>query len=286
MRGKGQIKITIVTAYNATPGTGDNTYHQQQDRGISRMQRQQIIHGPPQPRQQFILDLQSWLQHLQREGHQIILAMDTNATYDTDNLGTAHDLTYTPGNLTQDKRHNGKLSTLLASCSLLQPLAIQHTTRPFLASHIHGRNQIDCIFVSESMLPAVRSSGVLSHHSLLHGDHRPYYIDLDTAGLFSEPAYDIAQASSRTLRLHDPWLVSKYIEVMHEKLQEHTVPQRLASLLDTVKKGQWTDHHTEVYNSLDATITEAMLFAENSTSRRITTTYQWSPQLKQAVHCL
>jgi len=165
-------------------------------------------------------------------------------------------------------------------------LAIQHTTRPFPASHIHGRNQIDYIFVSEMMLPAVRSSGVLSHHSLLYGDHRPYYIDLDTAGLFSEPAYDIAQASSRTLRLHDPWLVSKYIEVMHEKLQEHAVPQRLASLLDTVKNGQWTDHHTEVYNSLDTTITEAMLFAENSTSRRITTTYQWSPQLKQAVHCL
>jgi len=37
-KGKGQIKITIVTAYNATPGTGDNTYHQQQNRVISRMQ--------------------------------------------------------------------------------------------------------------------------------------------------------------------------------------------------------------------------------------------------------
>jgi hypothetical protein len=76
LRGKG------VTAYLATPGTWDNTYHQQQDQVISRMQRQQNIQGPPQPRRQFIFDLQSWLQDIEKEGHQIILAMDANVQAD------------------------------------------------------------------------------------------------------------------------------------------------------------------------------------------------------------
>jgi hypothetical protein len=73
LRGKGSIKITVITAYNATPSPGDSTYHHQQLRVLSRFYREQNIPTPPNPRRQFMLDLQAWIESLQSEQHQIIL---------------------------------------------------------------------------------------------------------------------------------------------------------------------------------------------------------------------
>ena len=59
LRGKNSVKITIITAYNATPSSGDSTYYHQQLRVLSRLHREQHIASNPDPRRQFVLDLQS-----------------------------------------------------------------------------------------------------------------------------------------------------------------------------------------------------------------------------------
>jgi len=64
LRGKADTKVTVVTAYNATPSLGESTYYHQQLRVLSRLHREQNILVPPEPRRQFILDLQSWLETL------------------------------------------------------------------------------------------------------------------------------------------------------------------------------------------------------------------------------
>lgn len=199
LRGVGSTKITVVTAYNACQSAGDTTYYHQQLRVLSSLHRDQHINAPPDPRCQFILDLQSWSEHLHSEGHQFILAMDANETYNPDVVAPKHPLLYNASSLTVNGQHNGKLSTLVSSCDLCLPLAHHHETRPFPASHIRGRNQIDYIFVSKPLLPAVQHSGVLAHHSLTRGDHRPYYLDFEPAMLFSDPAYNIEPASIRKL---------------------------------------------------------------------------------------
>jgi hypothetical protein len=61
LRGKGSKKLTVVTAYNSTLSTGDNTYFQQQNRVLSQIIRNQAHHILSQPRRQLILDLQGWL---------------------------------------------------------------------------------------------------------------------------------------------------------------------------------------------------------------------------------
>jgi len=156
LRGKGSIKITVITAYNATPSPGDSTYHHQQLRVLSRFYREQNIPTPPNPRRQFMLDLQAWIESLQSEQHQIILCLDANETYDPDQEYLSHPLPFNPERLTVATAYNGKLSTLVTSCGLCLPLAQQHSTRPFPASHISGRNQIDFIFVSRSIQNAVQ----------------------------------------------------------------------------------------------------------------------------------
>ena len=155
---------------------------------------------------------------MQGDQHQIILCMDADETYDPDQEYISHPLPFDQATHTVDPTHNGKLSTLVSSCGLCLPLALQHTTRPFPASHITGRNQIDYMFVSKSIFSAVQQSGVLSHHSLVHADHRPYYLDFDSSILFDDPAYIIEPAALRKLWLQDPRVVNQYKISLHKLL--------------------------------------------------------------------
>lgn len=236
LRGKGETKITVVTAYNACQSSGDTKYYQQQLRILSRLHREQNILASPNPRRQFILDLQSWMEYLRSEGHHFILAMDANKVYDPDMDVPKHPLIYNPDSLTMNAKHPDKLSTLISSCDLCLPLAHYHETRPFPASHIRGRNQIDYIFISRPLLPAVQQSGVLAHHSLTRGDHKPYYIDIDPLVLFTDPAYHIEPVAIRKLRLQDPRVVQQYISNLHNHLAHHNVISRIEVLQEVIQK--------------------------------------------------
>jgi hypothetical protein len=94
---------------------------------LSRHFHEQNLPGAPDPRKQFFLDLQIWLEFLQQDGHDIILSLDANEVYNPDAQAKAHSLSYTPGKLTISNKHDGKLATLVFTCQLVLPLAIQHT---------------------------------------------------------------------------------------------------------------------------------------------------------------
>jgi len=223
-RGRGDKKVTIITAYNASITSGDGPFFQQQMRLLSRLHRQQQNFSLPAPRRQLVLDSQAWIEHLQREGHSIILALEAKETYDLDkDLPSPHPLVFQSGKFTIDAKHDGQFSRLISTCKLSPPLAIQHTTRPFPASHVRGTKQIDYMLLSKDILPAVINSGSLPHHSILHGDHHPYFLDFDSTLLFSDPTYEIATPPTRQLRLQDPRVIQRYREVLHDQFKIHEV---------------------------------------------------------------
>jgi hypothetical protein len=160
---------------------------------------------------------------------------------------------------------------------------MQHSSRPFPASHIRGSKRIDYILVTPSLVPAVTNSGSLAFHSLFHSDHRAYYLDFNSVLLFSAPAYDIAPPSYRQLQLSDPRLKNQYRDILHKQLEYHKIYDKVESLQVASATGTWSDAHTQDYQSVDKTITEAMLHAESNTGRKFSTRYEWSPELKWAV---
>jgi exonuclease III len=182
------------------------------------------------PRHQFIFDLQSWIKCKIESGHDIILALDANATYNPDTPGSPHPLQYKEGIPTYDKKHDAKLSTLISTCNLVDPLAKQHSSRPFPASHIRGSERIDFILVSQTIDMAVKASGCLSFSSLFNSDHKNYCVDFDAKLLFSDPAYEIAPRSYRKVRLHDPKLIDKYRELLYHLLDVHKILEKLTDL--------------------------------------------------------
>jgi hypothetical protein len=207
------------------------------------------------------------LEFLTTEGHHFIVSMVANSVYDPDAAAPSHPLAYSPGRLTLSPSHDGKLATLVATCNLCLPLATQHVTRPFPTSHIMGKNQIDYILVSKSILPAVERSGVLSHHSLIRGDHRPYYVDFNATILFSYPAYQIEPATVRKLRLIDPRVVQSYRTALHDLLAKHNVFHRLNTLQESLDNDQWSLDSQVEYESFYDIITESMLTAEKSINK-------------------
>jgi len=60
------------------------------------------------------------VEHLIDSRHDIILSMGAIASYDPDSSATAHPLVFHPGIPILDKQHDGKLSTLIASCRLVE----------------------------------------------------------------------------------------------------------------------------------------------------------------------
>jgi hypothetical protein len=192
---------------------------QQQTRLLFKLFREHHIPGIPNPHRQFILDIQSWITHLTNLGHEIILALDANETYNPDIPGSLSPLQYTPGVPTYSKTHDGKLSTLVASCNLQDPLAYQHSDCPFPPSHIRGANRIDYIFVTPGLRSAVLSSGSLPFYSIFQGDHRPYYIDISSIQMVSDHTHEIHKPAGRSLRLMDPRAITKYCEFLHKELQ-------------------------------------------------------------------
>jgi hypothetical protein len=137
--------------------------------------------------------------------------------------------------------------------------------------------------VSASLLPAVQRSGILPYHSLFQGDHRPFYIDLDVDLAFDGKVPSICPPCQRTLQLKDPRIVQNYITALTRQFNLHNVLPKLQEL-NSIQPNEWSFQHLTMYERLDRTISESMLYAKNRAAKRYTNTFDWSPTLVQSVY--
>lgn len=103
---------------------GVKTAYMQQVRALKSKNTTQNY--PSEPNEQFILDLQAWLQHLQTEGHKIMLCLDNNKDFYSSE-GSLYPLRYQLYSHIRDNSHNGSLCTLAITCGLVDILGIQHS---------------------------------------------------------------------------------------------------------------------------------------------------------------
>ncbi len=179
------MKVTAYRVCKAPASSlGEKTANMQQFRTIlakfSEEQRDEI----PNPHRQFILDLQSWLEDIKRDGTSIILCLDNNEDL-LAHQGSFHQLEYKDDTFIKDSQHDGTLATLARTCNLIDDLGAQHPGN-LPATYSRGNTRLDSIMISEDLFPAVERSGILPYYSLCLGDHRPCYIDLDAAMAFRD----------------------------------------------------------------------------------------------------
>ncbi len=284
LRGKKDINLCIVTAYRVCKDkyTGPKTAYQQQRRQLSAMFRSQNNVVDPDPNRQFILDLQSWVTHIQQNGMQVILSLDNNEELHP-LIGQVVQLNYDANVPTLNHHHNGTLDTLIRSTGLVDILSHHHPSTNYPATYNRGKKRIDIILVSASLLPAVKRSGILPYNSLFHGDHRPCYVDIDTSVAFDGKTPSISPPCQRTLQLKDPRIVNRYVEALSKQLDNHKVSQKVEALAK-IEPGKWNAYDQLQYERLDKVITDSMLHAESCAAKKYTKKYEWSPTLLQSVH--
>jgi hypothetical protein len=287
LRGKNENRITIVMAYRiceqSMASCGKTTSTAQQYRLLSKKMRTNQVHlDNPTPRRQMILDLQAWLSVKISEGHKIILAIDANEDI-TGKLGKPCTLNYTLDTPITDKDHDSSLATLMATCGLCNPLTAQHkdTTPPH--TYVRGSSRKDYVLVSQSILPAVVRTGILPFDRIFISNHRACFADLDARILFHEDTFTIQQVKNRSLRLHDPQIVDKYLEALLKQIKYHKLNDKIATLYRVAEAGEWADQHVQLYEHIDSLMTESMIFAESHSSKSYSKKYSWSPVLKAAV---
>jgi hypothetical protein len=87
----------------------------------------------------------------------------------------------------------------------------------------------------------------------------------------------------RSLQLSVPRRVSKYRELLHDQLKYHKVLDKCSALLQAAQENKWPPELTISYARLDTLITESMLYAERSCSKKYSKRFKWSPTQIQAV---
>jgi hypothetical protein len=289
LRGKDTRKILVITAYRVCRQTiqsvGVKTSNAQQFRQLSKTFRDADLSGDPIPRHQFIVDLQGWIEHKIGEGHQIILSIDANESFNH----TAGSFTPVPYTLEKPiplKGHDGSIATLVKTCGLCDPLLHHHPDQPPPPTYDRGKDKIDFIFASIELLPSVKRSGIFPYNTIFMSDHRPCYLDIDSALAFSESTPQMAPPQYRGLQLQDPRPVAAYIKDLTKQLDYHKITDKAQNLLNRAIDNNWTESLTDEYEKLDTLITEAMLRAEKNVSKKVSKTYQWSPSLQASISAL
>ena len=112
-------------------------------------------------------------------------------------------------------------------------------------------------------MPAVLRTGSQPMYSLFHGDHRPYYIDLDAEIAFADMAYEIHRPTGRGIQLKDPRITEKYRLELLDQLSYHNIWEKHQQLQHAAETYTWSNTQTDQYEVVDTITTEAMISVEN-----------------------
>ena len=220
LRGKGGKIINQITAYRVpqeSPPGPTTAYMQQWDHMLATG----IEH--PDPKQQFIKDLEEFINKSRKKGESIILALDANEPL-TDAAR--------PGKMTGIRK-------LLRNCNLTDVFEHHHAEMCGDTSE-KKRHKIDHIAVSQKILPVVKSCGFLPRDEICDTDHRSGFVMWDADELFGPDIDDLTAPEKRKLILAYPDRVNKYKEYVKDKFEEQKLGKALSALQYKASKHGWT----------------------------------------------
>ena len=252
--GKHDQKLTVITAYRVCHGSPSSV-----PLGSSFLREYEYLrsqkHAKPNPRRQFLLDLQTLVLQLQGLGHAIVVMLDANATLTSDN----HFLEF------------------IDTCGLHD----LHSADPAPSTYIGSVDRrIDFMFGCDQILNHLSRSGTLAYSEGPQSDHRGLYVDLALSFL-QRPSWDtVTPTKSRALHTGNPELVEKYHSSMLEYYESHNMLARIEEL-EKCHRTMSRDLLRDELIKWDNDQGRAMEHSERSL-RFPTKKCDWSPQLRDS----
>ena len=266
MHGKQNKKITFISAYRVSAKTssqqGSNTIHQQEYRALI-----QLGHPPSiDPREQFNKCIIEFIQHLQDNNHEVILALDANE----------------PPN-----QPGGIIEQLRESCRLYDALTSRHPHSVTPSTYSRGHAQLDYILIPHHWLQEVLAATVLPlHHEMTFSDHRAIVIDINIHNTFDIRSYNtsLVPPKLRGVRLKSIKTLTEYTSKLSEYVAHHKIHERSKSLINKFKLDGPSQQLIRQTNELDKEYGEYMIAAEQHASKIAHRRPLWSPALHHIIH--
>ena len=255
LEGKGGNVLSIITAYRVCEGS-----IRQAPIGSAVVREHEFYRNKgeksPQPRQRFLSELRSVIDHLQHDGHAILLMLDANGTLANDT----------------------SLQDFRDWCGLVD----LHSSAPAPSTYIGSMNRrIDYMLGCARVVESMTRQGSLAYTEGPQSDHRGLYVDLDIERLMGANATtSIERPSTRLLHSGNPELVATYLDGMRDYYADHRVSERIKKLYDEhdTMTQQQVRHQLTAWDNDQG---RAMQHAEmklKAPARQ----YQWSPKLRNA----
>jgi len=140
----------------------------------------------------------------------MILAMDANDTMDAE---------------------KSQLKRFITSTGLIDSMSHRHRHPP--RTCIKGARRINYIFLSPTLVPAMRRVGQLGIQDAILSDHCGIWIDFNVRKLFKGSTESLSSILEAPFNLRQTMKVEKYIATMESHLKETRVEERLDALAAT-----------------------------------------------------
>ena len=214
----------------------------------------QCTGDPRDPTTAFTEDLCSQLLQWQDRGDVIILALDGNQ-----NL------------------HTGPIARMLATVGLFDVQHTMHPDTPCVPTYKGGKNTIDGIFASSSLI--IGNSGWLAFGENI-GDHQVLWWDIPQTTLIGEEIYKIARPQVRRLN-NDPCAQKKYCDKLETYFTNHKIQERLLKIQNQALDSSPTSTQ-HALDKIDSEITAYMLAAERRCRKLYMNNNPYSPTLSRS----
>ena len=242
--GKHDYTTRIVTVYSpASSG-----------RGVLTVYTQQLTHLGTDPIEAFYEDLGASILKWQENGEQLIIMGDWNEDIQSPNIRQWMNVFGLEEAITQ--QHKGRA-----------PATFQQGKRP-----------LDGIFVSPNL--TLERSGYLPFGTL-PGDHRGIWVDIEKKYVFGYTVADTPIATARRLKLQDPRVVKRYLDILHGLFKHHNLYGRITTLRQSIQ-GTLTTDQSDEYEEIDSIRVKSMRRAEQKCRRLKMGGRKWSPELQRA----
>jgi exonuclease III len=231
-------RITVISAYQVckkpTNKHGMAAYHQQE---VLLHKRKR---SNTDPRKNFHIDLQTFIQSRKALGDRIILLGDFNETLDD---------------------HHSNMLTIASECELIDPWNQLYPNQSTLPTYIRGSKRLDYALISPKLVQSITAIGYLPFHYLSSTNHRALFLDFDTNKLFGNDNITLASEAGRSFTSRDPKTTETYIDTFWN----HAMNNNLFTKIDTALEA---DHvPTQLLEQIDAMITQCCDLADKACIR-------------------
>jgi Reverse transcriptase (RNA-dependent DNA polymerase) len=248
-RGKHDLSLRIVTIYRPVVSRGAMSAYKQQQTFLLSQDISEC------PRSMFLNDLHQQLTQWQEEGDQIILGGDFNEF-----IGSR------------------TLQQFFKALGMRELLTSKHGPAP--NTHAAGSVAIDGIFATGTI--QITHGGYSSVDWGSASDHRLCWIDIELSLSLGTALPRIWLPVARKLKLMDPRVVQRFIELRKGYESDHNLLQRLRLIHQAVVTRTTTPEHLLELEELDQLRTQSILMANDKCRKLRMGNVAWSPVFQSA----